>query len=779
MDIKLKSYKGNLIVKIIAFVLCVVLFISTILSVGFMSKSFAGREYSGNIEDFIWSKDYEQSLSFQYEFDDKLNEILDLLNNYKSEEYIKSGKTIDPNELEQEAQNLFYNGESYYAQPTNHGDEYSEVYSTSTSAAPYERYGEDYGNTDVQMAFKEEYKEQISQIQENMILEDVRQFKELQKELSKVNGFTYYATDGTHIISNLDLGKGGTATDGALIAETPVESKNFTNKPAYLFYENGECVKVPAYEENENNWLEAYDAQIQDRLDSQLNDKLTIYFAFDEEFLAAKQIEFQAIKGELTKWIPTVATCGILTLALFIYLLIGTGRKDEAGNYKLYKLDGLFIEIQLAIIAIAAFGGGFTFLRYLGDSLNYRYYTEYGNYISQNNQIIPVILAAFLGMCVAAVGLWFILSCVRNLKAGTFLKNLITFRICHYLYLGVKEIYFGGSLMRKVVLVTLAICLLSATVFFAPVIFVLIVVFAPKWVKMFEDIQKGVKEVKSGNLSYKINIQGEGELAELAKGINEISAASNLAIQNELKNQRLKTDLISNVSHDLKTPLTSIITYVDLLKKEGLTCDDAEKYLDILDQKSQRLQKLTEDLFDAAKASSGAIPVRFEKVEMLSLINQGLGELSLGIKEANLDFKISADKEKYYVYADGQLLWRVVENLLGNVLKYAQEGSRVYIDLKEQKGVSGKLPMVVMEIKNISKNELNIEADELMERFKRGDESRNTEGSGLGLAIAKDLVRLQKGWFELKIDGDLFKAVTMLESYESKESDAIKTKMEE
>lgn len=220
--------------------------------------------------------------------------------------------------------------------------------------------------------------------------------------------------------------------------------------------------------------------------------------------------------------------------------------------------------------------------------------------------------------------------------------------------------------------------------------------------------------------------------------------------------------MISNVSHDLKTPLTSIITYIDLLKKEGLDSENAPQYLEVLDQKSMRLQKLTEDLFDAAKASSGAIPVRIETVDMLSLINQGLGEMEATIEASGLDFIVNAKEERYYVQADGQLLWRVVENLLGNVLKYALPGSRVYIDLKEAAGVNGRDGQVLLEIKNISKTELNINADELMERFKRGDESRSSEGSGLGLAIAKDLLILQKGWFEIKIDGDLFKAVVML-----------------
>lgn len=219
-----------------------------------------------------------------------------------------------------------------------------------------------------------------------------------------------------------------------------------------------------------------------------------------------------------------------------------------------------------------------------------------------------------------------------------------------------------------------------------------------------------------------------------------------------------------------------MVSYIDLLKTEGLDSPNAPEYLDILDQKTERLRKLTEDLFEAAKASSGAMPVNMETVDLLSLINQSMGEMNDRIEASSLDFILNAEKDKYYVSADGQLLYRVVENLLGNVLKYAQDGSRVYIDIKEpqvrtggpaagksentQEG--GHKGMVVLEIKNISKQQLNVSPDELMERFKRGDDSRSTEGSGLGLAIAKDLVKLMNGWFEIKIDGDLFKTRVML-----------------
>ena len=234
----------------------------------------------------------------------------------------------------------------------------------------------------------------------------------------------------------------------------------------------------------------------------------------------------------------------------------------------------------------------------------------------------------------------------------------------------------------------------------------------------------------------------------------------------------MKTDLISNVSHDLKTPLTSMVSYIDLLKTEGLDSENAPEYLAIIDEKTQRLKALTENLFEAAKASSGAIPVNMEVIDMASLLSQSLGEMDEKLQEKNLEVIIrnecaeNMDEEGNIIYntkvmADGQLLWRVIENLLGNVSKYALESSRVYVNLSQQT-VNAK-DYIMLEMKNISREQLNITADELMERFKRGDESRNTEGSGLGLAIAKDLTRLMNGIFELTVDGDLFKVCVMME----------------
>ena len=317
--------------------------------------------------------------------------------------------------------------------------------------------------------------------------------------------------------------------------------------------------------------------------------------------------------------------------------------------------------------------------------------------------------------------------------------------------------------MRKVVLTSILLCVMSATVFLAPVALVLILVYIPKLVHQYEAIRKGVQEVNEGNLDYKIPAQGTGELGHLADGINEMTVAINLAAQNEMRIQRMKTDLISNVSHDLKTPLTSIVTYVDLLKQENLSPEQRQEYLEVLSQKAARLCQLTDDLFEAAKASSGTMPVEMGTVDFLALLNQSLGEMSERMEASSLEFVIGHPEERYFVKSDGKLLWRVISNLLSNVLKYSQDHTRVYIDFFR----TGN--MVSMEIKNISRQSLNIDPEVLMERFKRGDESRTIEGSGLGLTIAKDLMKLMGGTIELSIDGDLFKAKVSLEEAEPPE----------
>ena len=245
-----------------------------------------------------------------------------------------------------------------------------------------------------------------------------------------------------------------------------------------------------------------------------------------------------------------------------------------------------------------------------------------------------------------------------------------------------------------------------------------------------------------------------GSFRDFAKDLNDLADVSMTAAQKQLKSERMKTELITNVSHDIKTPLTSIINYVDLLQKPH-TPEEGEQYLEVLDRQSQRLKKLVEDLMDMSKASTGNMAVEITRVDAVESVNQALGEFSEKLERAHLYPVFRHAEESVPMMADGKLVWRVLSNLLGNVVKYGMPGTRIYLDLTH---VNRK---VIISLKNISREELNVTAEELMERFVRGDVSRNTEGSGLGLNIAKSLMELQKGSLQILIDGDLFK-VTLI-----------------
>ena len=271
----------------------------------------------------------------------------------------------------------------------------------------------------------------------------------------------------------------------------------------------------------------------------------------------------------------------------------------------------------------------------------------------------------------------------------------------------------------------------------------------------FGTLLKGIQTMSSGDLNYKINTRFlYGSFREFGKQLNSLAEAAKLAAENQMKSERMRTELITNVSHDIKTPLTSIINFVDLMKKPH-TEAEGEEYLAVLDRQSQRLKKLIDDLMDMSKASSGNMSVELSKIDASEAVNQALGEFADKLEKARLTPVFRHPEEQVLLRADGKHLWRILSNILNNAVKYALPDTRLYIDLMVLQGNA------VIAVKNISREQLNVNAEELMERFVRGDESRNTEGSGLGLNIAKSLTELQGGQMHLMVDGDLFK-VTLI-----------------
>ena len=396
-----------------------------------------------------------------------------------------------------------------------------------------------------------------------------------------------------------------------------------------------------------------------------------------------------------------------------------------------------------------------------------------------------LLLAAAVWFCAAVV-----LSIARTLKARCFWKYTLIGSIC----ISIRNVLTDGNHFRRnVILLSMAGCFFPAVLgsitdgifgmgpvggfpgaWLGSILLALIVgYFLPRWLRRYDEIRKGAERIADGDTAYRIPVAGVisgdsgftaggSDLEQLADSINRITEAQDRAVRREVRSQRLRTDLISNVSHDLKTPLTSMVTYIDLLKTEGLDSPEAPEYLRILDEKTARLRQLTLDLFDAAKASSGVIPMEFTDLDMETITNQAVAEMADRLRDADVELVVTTKSERPddrpLVRADGRYLWRVIENLLSNVSKYAMPGTRCYLDIISQRDRG----TVLLEMKNISREQLNIDPEELMERFTRGDASRNTEGSGLGLSIARDLTKMMKGIFRISIDGDLFKATVEL-----------------
>ena len=453
---------------------------------------------------------------------------------------------------------------------------------------------------------------------------------------------------------------------------------------------------------------------------------------------------------------------GISTLISFLFLIFAAGhKKDNKGNYviALNVLDKIPLDLYYLI---AFFIGAFGIASLIGILDNIYYYNYYGSYESY------FIIFSILSMsAVAAVFLGSALTTATRLKIGGIWRNTICFKCIILCIKIIKKIFsvfsgFFGSLSitwgAVVFLMAIMFINASGSFGFAFIIDVIALLAAAKFAKMAVRLEMAAEEMAKGNINFKINTSTmKWRLKKHGENLNSINSGISLAVEKQMKSERMKTELITNVSHDIKTPLTSIINYVDLLKKEH-TPEEEKEYIDVLSRQSDRLKKLIDDLLEASKASTGNINVDMKELLASEIIYQSSAEYNERFQKANLNIVISIPNEEQKISADGRLLWRVLDNLFSNACKYAQSGTRVYVDLKQSETETR------ISIKNISKDQLNINADELMERFVRGDSSRNTEGSGLGLNIAKSLVELQGGRFNQEIDGDLFKAEIILKN---------------
>ena len=509
-----------------------------------------------------------------------------------------------------------------------------------------------------------------------------------------------------------------------------------------------------------------------------------IYVRITEEQAAGYAAQWSEQRGELMGLLRNLVVLCLLAVVAYIYLLFVTGRTGEDNDIHLITIDRLYVECNLLLLFGLPIAAGAFNIYVVFEGMQQRDMGGIWWFLA------PSIIL-FAGAFALAVELS--LSLVRNLKNHTFVQRSFILRavrwcwrtagriVCWALGLcknagrfidqrresvfqrllkdyktrNVLLAFFGYSAVFGLLAMMFGVMIDYGEGFFALLLgiawFAVACVFLVNRIGGFERIVEAIKRLRAGELTYKLGDMPAGVFSSMADDINSLGDGMQSALQNAIRAERMKSELITNVSHDLKTPLTSILNYSDLLCQEHLTPEEANDYAKIIHQKSLRLKNLTSDLFDISKVQSGAEQMQCERIDTCTLVRQALGEQDKAIAESRLTLKVNIPDHEVPIWADGKKMSRVMENLLGNCIKYAMTGTRVFVTVSEQEGEA------VIELKNIANYEMDFDAAEITERFVRGDAARTTEGSGLGLAIAKSYVMACGGTLAVDVDGDLFK----------------------
>lgn len=438
---------------------------------------------------------------------------------------------------------------------------------------------------------------------------------------------------------------------------------------------------------------------------------------------------------------------GVCMLALFIFLLCSAAHKEGEEGYVLIRQDNIPFDIYLVLAGLLCLGA-------LAIGLNIT--AASGGYIIELI-FVAICIAISAGAAMAAC-----MTFAARIKTKTLFSNTVIYRVIAWLgrlfnmmgmHLKVTFVFLGYLLLNAIGAAYLfqsryeGFALMMLAFFNCVVAFGLL-----ECVSQMTKLKEAAAAIAEGDLSHEMDTSKlKWEFKEHGESLNSVGRGMARAVNERMRSERFKTELITNVSHDLKTPLTSIVTYIDLLQKEEIPGEQAKEYVDTIARQSAKLKKLTEDLIEASKASSGAMSVNLERVNVSELLRQSAAEYAERMTTAGITPVMTLPEDDMHITADGRLLWRVIDNLLLNICRHGMSGTRAYI------GAEKRDENTVISFKNISAKELNIRPEELLERFVRGDESRSTEGSGLGLSIAQSLTELMKGKMELYLDGDLFK----------------------
>jgi signal transduction histidine kinase len=463
------------------------------------------------------------------------------------------------------------------------------------------------------------------------------------------------------------------------------------------------------------------------------DNKYTVYIAFKDEFMNAKQQEWQQSRSKLVPVMISTVILIVLALILLIYLIGATGRRTADSEVHLSRIDYIYSDILL----FSFFPIGMLWLNSVLDSPFYS--LQIAGTIGLD-QVFSMVWVGAITAGIAAICFTMLLSIVRKIKAKKFLRHSLIFMASYKVYDFLRSLFDGRRFAKYPLTKSLfyrQVIFITASTILTLISLALLTNFAPfNFIILAIEVVVVYWYIKGNNKTF----------ADINKGFNE-------SLEEQMKAERMKIALVTNVSHDLKTPLTSIISYVDLLSNEEGISETASDYVKILADKSNRLKNIVADLFDLAKSTSGDIALDLETLDLKRLIEQTLGDMEDDIEKSGLQIKTNLAEKPVYILADGKKLYRVFQNVIGNALKYALKDTRIFIELQEDNGKAAAT------IKNIAGYEMDFTAKEVLQRFSRGDKARTTEGSGLGLSIAESFTKVCGGDFKVEVDGDLFKVI--------------------
>ena len=600
-----------------------------------------------------------------------------------------------------------------------------------------------------------------------------------------LRGKDYYSTDRSnmrYLIQKQVDGKTQYYTnlqdnaDIAAVSAAMKDNKGFDNSglPAekYLYYSPADMVYETNTEISKNTILKLLSGY-----DYAYPENVKIWLGVDTSYPVKDSFTqgaagFQNYMPYYWQWLAVACVAGVVYLVLLCYLTWRTGREvDEEGRkyIRLSRFDKVPTEAAIAI----SFGFAFVcvWFIYIMNNITGIASMDMDAMLQQNaNQIEIKAALGLLVFLLDAIVMFFFYSLVRRIKARTLWSNSLLCRLWKRIKKFAWHVYDNGGMVLRIWLPYgifllfngLMVLWMMATdnvfpLLVAVVMDVIIGILLYRDAAERQEIVQGIETIAAGELNHQVDEENlHGDNLILARSVNSIGKGIQEAVEISMKDERMKADLITNVSHDIKTPLTSIVNYVDLIKREDVDNEKIRSYIKVLDEKSQRLKQLTDDLVEASKISSGNINLHFERINLTELMNQTIGEFSEKFEQKNLTTVMNVNAGYVVIEADSRRIWRVMENLFNNVFKYALEGTRVYIAIEQHDDENERIKL---SIKNISATALNCNPQELTERFIRGDVSRTTEGSGLGLSIAKNLTEAQGGTFEIILDGDLFKVI--------------------